>query len=57
MSRTPKKLTLELSDEQLKALKPLIDATGSIKIAGDISGSTLKVSHLACGLPPSVGPV
>ena len=43
-----KGLSFELTPEQLKVLKPLIDATGKIKIAGEISGETLKVSFIAC---------
>lgn len=43
-----KGLSFELTPEQLKALKPLIDATGKVKIAGEITGETLKVSFIAC---------
>jgi len=43
------KLSLVLTDEQLKALKPLLDATGgSLKIAGTVAGKTLDVSFIAC---------
>jgi len=43
------KLSLSLTDEQLKALKPLLDATGgSLKIAGTVAGKSLDVSFIAC---------
>lgn len=43
------KLSLTLTDEQLKALKPLLDATGgSLKIAGTVAGKSLDVSFIAC---------
>jgi len=44
----PKGLSFKLTDEQLKALKPLLEATGKLKIAGELSGDTLKVSFIAC---------
>ena len=43
------KLSLELTDEQLKALKPLLEATGGqVKIAGTVDGNKLHVSFIAC---------
>ena len=45
-----KKLAFQLSEDQLKVLKPLLDATGKLKIAGDIEGDQLKVSFLACNM-------
>ncbi|RWD01456.1 MAG: hypothetical protein EOS58_25645 [Mesorhizobium sp.] len=45
-----KKLAFRLSDEQLKVLKPLIDATGKLKIAGEVEGDQLRVSFLACNM-------
>jgi hypothetical protein len=45
---TKTKLTLKLSDEQLRTLKPLLDEMGSVKIAGEIHGGALNVSFLAC---------
>ena len=43
------KLSLELSKEQLKALQPLMDASGgTVKIAGSVSGNKLEVSFIAC---------
>ena len=41
-------LSLELTDEQLAALKPLIEATGKLNIAGSIEGNKLSVSFIAC---------
>lgn len=43
-----KKLSLELTDEQLKALRPILEATGELRIAGTITGRQLDVSFLAC---------
>jgi hypothetical protein len=52
ISRKAKKskpgLSFKLTEEQLKALKPLIEASGSIKIAGQVSDDTFKVSFIAC---------
>ena len=50
MASTKKaKLSLELSEEQLKALKPLMDSLdGTVKIAGTVSGNKLEVSFIAC---------
>lgn len=44
------KLSLELSEEQLKALKPLMESMGGgpVKIAGSVSGNLLEVSFIAC---------
>lgn len=48
MTREPSKLQLKLTPEQLKSLKPLLDQTGRLKIAGEIAGDSLDVSFLAC---------
>lgn len=45
-----KKLAFTLTEEQLAALKPLLDATGKLKIAGEIEGNSLNVSFLACNM-------
>jgi hypothetical protein len=45
-----KKLAFQLSDEQLKTLKPLLDVTGKLKIAGEVEGDRLSVSFLACNM-------
>jgi hypothetical protein len=43
-----KGLCFQLTEEQLKALKPLLETTGKLKIAGEFSGNTLKVPFIAC---------
>jgi hypothetical protein len=43
-----RRLSVELSDEQLRAIGPLVEATGRLKIVGTVEGRTLTVSHLAC---------
>ena len=50
MAKTPekKKLTVELTKDQLKALQPILDNTGSVELVGSIEGSTLKIALLAC---------
>jgi len=45
-----KKFAFHLTDDQLKALKPLLDQTGKLKIAGEIEGNKLNVSFLACNM-------
>jgi hypothetical protein len=42
------KLTLQLTDDQLAALKPIMEATNKIQIAGSIEGNQLSVSFVAC---------
>lgn len=42
------KLKLRLTDEQLRALRPLLEQTGRLSIAGEIEGGSLNVSFLAC---------
>lgn len=42
------KLSLELTPEQLRLLKPLAESAGELKIAGSIEGNKLNVSFLAC---------
>lgn len=43
-----RKLQLRLSDEQLQSLRPLLQQTGRLKIAGEIEDDTLHISFLAC---------
>jgi hypothetical protein len=43
-----KKLLISLTEEQLQVLRPLLQKTGSLKIAGEIEGGALHVSFLAC---------
>ena len=43
-----KKLQLKLTEEQLHFLKPLLQQTGALKVAGEIKGGALHVSFLAC---------
>lgn len=45
-----KKLSFQLTEEQMRALKPLLDQTGKLKIAGEIEGDRLQVSFLACNM-------
>ena len=45
-----KKFAFQLTEEQLKAIRPLLDQTGKLKIAGEIEGDQLKVSFLACNM-------
>ncbi len=45
-----RKLAFNLTNDQLKALKPLLDQTGKLKIAGEIEGNRLNVSFLACNM-------
>ncbi len=42
------KLSLDLKEEQVKALTPLIEATGRLQIVGTLEGNQLKVSYIAC---------
>jgi hypothetical protein len=45
-----KKLAFHLTDEQLKTIRPLLEQTGKLKIAGEIEGNKLNVSFLACNM-------
>ena len=45
-----KKLAFQLTEDQLRTLKPLLDATEKLKIAGEIEGNKLSVSFLACNM-------
>lgn len=47
-TKNPSKLTFQLSDEQMKSLKPLLEQTGSVDIVGTIKDGKLAVSFLAC---------
>lgn len=43
------KLSLELTSEQIRALEPLMKATGGqVKIAGTVEGKRFDVSFIAC---------
>jgi hypothetical protein len=48
---TPRKLSVELSEEQLGELGPIVKATGRVKIAGTLEDGRLSVSHIACNAP------
>lgn len=48
MKPAGKGLSFELSDDQLRQLAPLIEATGQVKIAGTLEGNELRVSFIAC---------
>lgn len=48
MSKAKSKLSITLSNDQLKALKPIIEQTGKIKIAGEIEKGKLNISFIAC---------
>jgi hypothetical protein len=41
-------LSFELAPEQVEALRPLMSATGAVKIAGTLEGNRLDVSFIAC---------
>jgi hypothetical protein len=41
-------LTFELSPEQLRQLQPLLESSGSVKLAGTLEGRQFKVSFIAC---------
>ena len=44
-----KGLSFTLTDEQMRALKPLVEATGKIKIAGEFTADNkLNISFIAC---------
>lgn len=47
-TRSKSKLTFQLSEEQQKSLKPLLDQTGQLDIVGTIKDGKLAVSFLAC---------
>ncbi|RPJ59911.1 MAG: hypothetical protein EHM23_12395 [Acidobacteria bacterium] len=42
------KLSLDLREEQVKALAPLLEATGRVQILGTLEGNQLRVSYIAC---------
>jgi hypothetical protein len=42
------KLSFQLTDEQLRALRPMIEANGRISVAGTLEGNTFSVSFVAC---------
>ncbi len=43
-----KRLSFELTAEQLRKLKPILDETGRVDILASIDGSQLKIALLAC---------
>lgn len=44
----PRRLSFQLSEEQMKSLKPLLEQMGEINIVGTIKEGKLAVSFLAC---------
>lgn len=48
------KLGIDLTEDQIKVIKSLLDQTGRISIAGTIEGNKLKVGFIACNAPFSV---
>jgi hypothetical protein len=42
------KFQIRLTSAQLEALRPLLQQTGTLKIAGEIEDGALNVSFLAC---------
>jgi hypothetical protein len=46
--KSGRRLSFDLSDDQLSALAPLVEATGKVKVVGTLEGNRLTVSHLAC---------
>ena len=46
--KTGTNLSFQLTEDQMKALKPLLDQTGSLDIVGTIKQGKLAVSFLAC---------
>lgn len=43
------KLSFDLTDDQMRSLRPLIEATGNVKITGEITADNkLNVSFIAC---------
>lgn len=48
MDTPSRKISLSLSDEQLKVLKPVLDHTGKVDIVASIEGNQLKIAMLAC---------
>ena len=48
MPARAKRLSLTISNEQLRKLQPLIDETGEVKIAGTLEGNELRISFIAC---------
>jgi len=47
-TQRPKGLSFELPPEQVEALRPLMSASGKVKIAGTVEGNRLDVSFIAC---------
>lgn len=43
-----KKLQLTLTEEQLAAIRPLLEMTGKLGVAGHVEGNKLNISFLAC---------
>jgi len=49
--KRPRRLSMELTEEQLGELAPLLKATGRLTIAGTLEEGRLSVSHIACNAP------
>ena len=49
--QSPRRLSVELSEEQLGELAPLLRATGRLRITGTLEEGHLSVSHIACNAP------
>lgn len=50
-SRKGTRLAIDLSEEQLRALAPMIEQTGAIRIAGSLEGNRLNIAFIACNAP------
>lgn len=48
MANQSRKLSLNLTDEQLKVLKPVLEHAGKVDIVASIEGNQLKIAMLAC---------
>jgi len=48
MPTNAKRLSLTISNDQLRKLQPLIDESGEVKIAGTLEGNQLRISFIAC---------
>ena len=48
MNTPSRRLSLNLTDEQLKVLKPVLEHTGKVDIVASIEGNQLKIAMLAC---------
>ena len=48
MSTPSRKLSFDLTEEQLRVLKPILDQTGKVDIVASLEGKSLKIAMLAC---------